>query len=190
MDALGARAMLQWPTHSGVYTARLWTLGLSGSPEIALEMVRRAGAPLILPPLVKEACIATFGALARPTKARVAEAVSACLAAAAKRQSSSHSVLPLLSAIGAVDEAFAVAEGYLLRRGALTPPLLPLDGKPSVIGLKSRTTRALFIPATAAMRRDARFMPLCREIGLAAYWKAAGVTPDFFRISSPPIAQL
>ncbi len=187
MEALGARAVLQWPAHSAVYTARLWTLGLSGSPERALDMVQKPGAPLILPPLVKEACVATFGALAWPSAARVAEAVSASLAAAAQRQSSGHSVLALLSAVGAVDEAFAVAEGFLLRRGALVPPLLPVDGKPSVSGLKGRSTRALFSPPTAAMRRDARFMPLCREIGLVAYWKAAGVSPDFLGIRPLPM---
>jgi hypothetical protein len=29
------------------------------------------------------------------------------------------------------------------------------------------------------MRADARFLPLCDEVGLGDYWRARGVNPDY-----------
>ncbi len=37
----------------------------------------------------------------------------------------------------------------------------------------------LWLPATRAMRANARFLPLCAAAGFVDYWKAAGVRPDF-----------
>jgi len=37
----------------------------------------------------------------------------------------------------------------------------------------------MFAPLTRNLRRDPRFMQLAARIGLAAYWRQAGVWPDF-----------
>jgi adenylate cyclase len=37
----------------------------------------------------------------------------------------------------------------------------------------------LFVPATAAVRRDPRFMALAAQLGLVEYWRASGKWPDF-----------
>jgi hypothetical protein len=37
----------------------------------------------------------------------------------------------------------------------------------------------LFLPVAASLRDDSRFFAPCEEMGLGAYWKEAGVLPDF-----------
>jgi hypothetical protein len=37
----------------------------------------------------------------------------------------------------------------------------------------------LFIPATAPMRANPRFLPLCEAMGLARHWRETGPSPDF-----------
>ncbi|ANP47179.1 tetratricopeptide repeat protein [Candidatus Viadribacter manganicus] len=66
------------------------------------------------------------------------------------------------SAIGELDEAFALARLRFAdeRRGG---------------------EEVLFSAATGPMRADARFMPLMRDLGLLAYWRLSGHWPDFCR---------
>jgi hypothetical protein len=40
-------------------------------------------------------------------------------------------------------------------------------------------TQWLFTPPVAIMRADPRFMTLCDEFGLTAYWGARHVRPDY-----------
>jgi len=44
----------------------------------------------------------------------------------------------------------------------------------------------LFAPQTRALRRDARFMPLMRDLGLLRHWRLSGRWPDFCRDPSLP----
>jgi hypothetical protein len=37
----------------------------------------------------------------------------------------------------------------------------------------------LFMPQTASMRRDRRFIALAAHFGLVDYWRSTGVWPDF-----------
>ena len=37
----------------------------------------------------------------------------------------------------------------------------------------------LFAPAAAPMRRDPRFLPLMKKLGLLDYWRSSGHWPDF-----------
>ena len=55
-----------------------------------------------------------------------------------------------------------------------TPP-----GEPLMPDQRRRKTNMMFTPLAAPMQRDQRFLPLMREIGLEAYWRQRGVTPDF-----------
>lgn len=73
----------------------------------------------------------------------------------------------LLSALGDLDEAFALARTTFVdeRRGGHD---------------------VLFMPAARAMRADPRFMQLARELGLLRYWRLTGRWPDFCREESLP----
>jgi TolB-like protein len=66
-----------------------------------------------------------------------------------------------LAQLGKVDEAFAQAERF----------------KPDYYGFEGPVT--FFLPSTASMRRDRRFMPLMARIGLVDYWRTSGKWPDF-----------
>jgi hypothetical protein len=77
-----------------------------------------------------------------------------------------------LSALGETDAAFEIANALFVvpdSRG---------DGPPAK-STAWRFTPWLFTPATEALRKDARFNPLCSESGLTEYWARRGVKPDY-----------
>ena len=88
-----------------------------------------------------------------------AGAVKAVIEAASTRSLDHGMALTLLAMLGDLDDAFAQAQLY--------EPLAPT------------TPPYLFLPTTAAMRSDPRFMPLARKFGFVAYWRATGHWPDF-----------
>ena len=69
--------------------------------------------------------------------------------------------IPNLSDLGALDDAFAMADRYSRARNDGIGPFF------------------LFSPANAAMRRDPRFMALAARLGLVDYWRSTGKWPDF-----------
>ena len=76
-----------------------------------------------------------------------------------------------LAALGDVDGAFREADR------ALSPATLKQPAN-LTFGITGGT-RFLFVPNTAAMRRDPRFMALAARIGLVDYWRSTGHWPDF-----------
>jgi tetratricopeptide (TPR) repeat protein len=86
------------------------------------------------------------------------------MAAASASPTALAAAISALATLGDVDDAFTLADGYqpgLARTGA--------------------TTEFLFLPTTARLRRDPRFMQLAARIGLLGYWRATGRWPDFCR---------
>jgi TolB-like protein len=77
----------------------------------------------------------------------------------------------MLSSLGDVDAAFRLAARY----------------QPG-LSLTQATTTFLFLPDTAAMRRDPRFMQLAARIGLLQFWRSTGRWPDFCREPGLPYA--
>jgi TolB-like protein len=75
--------------------------------------------------------------------------------------------LMLLSQLGALDDAFALARTHFVdeQRGG---------------------EEVLFSAATRPMRTDPRFMPLTRDLGLLGYWRLSHHWPDFCREPSLP----
>jgi adenylate cyclase len=67
-----------------------------------------------------------------------------------------------LSYLGYVDDAFAAADRWAANGGR------------DILG-----TRFLFLPKTAPMRRDPRFMKLATRLGLVDFWRSTGHWPDF-----------
>jgi len=109
----------------------------------------------------------------------VDEAVAANLQAAMRGPGGSLNAILILSALNRLDEAFDVAEGYLLRRGSKVMPLRYTKAQTWVNDQRHRKTQMLFVPVTATLRADPRFLDLCRGSGLADYWRQSGQWPDF-----------
>ena len=83
----------------------------------------------------------------------------------------------ILAELGQTDTAFELTNGYLLWRGKLVSSN-PSDAR-VLNDFNRRMTPWLFTPPVAVMRADPRFLRLCEEFGLAAYWRARGVKPDY-----------
>jgi hypothetical protein len=50
---------------------------------------------------------------------------------------------------------------------------------------RHRHTQVLFMPVTAVLRADPRFMPMCEACGLADYWRRSGHPADFLAAARP-----
>ena len=89
----------------------------------------------------------------------------------------------VLAKVGDLDGAFALADRlYPARvgRNAAETDLIWLD-KPIVHG-----TQYLTGPGAAALRRDPRYLPLAKRLGLLDYWRS-GRLPDFCRQRPEPV---
>jgi hypothetical protein len=77
-----------------------------------------------------------------------------------------------------LDAAFAVTDGFFLRRGPLVGTLWTGAGQMPVNDQRWRRTMLLFTPACAPMRRDPRFAGLCEGVGFTDYWRRRRIVPD------------
>jgi TolB-like protein len=98
--------------------------------------------------------------------AKVAQYVRDRLAELAAGRTDPSTVIIRLSALGAVDGAFAAA--------SRATPADPLDPE------------TLFRPVAASMRSDPRFMPLMAKVGLLDFWRKTGKWPDFCQAADRP----
>jgi tetratricopeptide (TPR) repeat protein len=109
----------------------------------------------------------------------VARARSACIKAAQSAGSFAVETVMILSALGEVDAAFEIANGFLLSRGSI---VAQDKGRPKD-DINDATwrinTQYLFTPPCRIMRADRRFLPLCDGMGLTDYWRERRVKPDF-----------
>jgi DNA-binding winged helix-turn-helix (wHTH) protein/TolB-like protein len=74
--------------------------------------------------------------------------------------------VPMLAEMGEIDDAFRVADDFAS------------DPRTRYSAMFFDDT-FLFLPETAAMRRDRRFIPLADKLGLLKYWRESGGWPDF-----------
>jgi hypothetical protein len=89
--------------------------------------------------------------------------------------------------LGEVDAAFEVVRGYLLHYGSFIARQMTDASQLRVNDQQTPKTMMLFVPATQAMRSDARFALLCDDLGFSEYWRRRGVTPDY-QLSAPRVA--
>lgn len=179
-DRVIDRALQRWPRHPAVWNARLLIFAFSGRPRAALAMIEdKASRPAAFGGKAIEQWRGSLAALDTRSARDVAAARATNLTLTALSPGFAFNAMMILSALGELDAAFAVTEGLLLRRGPLVVTLWTGNGQMPVNDQRWRRTMPMFTPATAAMRADPRFDALCREIGLTAYWRARGVTPDY-----------
>lgn len=166
VDRLLENALRLWPQDRSIWQSRFEFLMLTGRPAAALAMLDDASAQPVISPdqepvpraALREVALA-FQSGAPADIDRAAEQVIA-----ARPSLGTYSVVPLLCALGRVDEAFAMLERYFFG-SALGP-------------LSLRKTAILFLARTAPLRADPRFGPLTRRLGLDDYWRETGTRPD------------
>ena len=111
--------------------------------------------------------------------ADVQAAVDANLTAAKVGPGGAVPAIMILSGLDRLDEAFTVANGYLLRQGPSIMPLRAQGLQAAATDTRHRHTQVLFMPVTTPLHADPRFLPMCEACGLADYWRQSGHPADF-----------
>lgn len=172
------RGLELWPRHPAIWYARMHIFGLTGRHAAALQMLESPAAAAMMGPGAELWRISML-ALRDPTPELRARAVAANLAATRHGAGASVNAILLLSALGAIDAVFQVADAYLLFRGPLVASADPPAPGQAVNDQRFKKTMMLFNPIVRQVRADPRFRQLCRDMGLADYWRDASVRPDF-----------
>jgi len=176
---LSERLLPLWPRHALVWNARFMILAFSGRIGAATAMLRDPVGPRgNAHPARPDQWLPTLDAFAEPTRARIAKAREANLAAAKLNPGQAMYAAMVLSHLGELDAAFVVIDALLFSKGPLVAsrPNVPrsfVANSPSWCW-----TQWMFMPPVEAVRRDARFEGVCEEIGLSRYWRTRGVGPD------------
>jgi DNA-binding winged helix-turn-helix (wHTH) protein/Tfp pilus assembly protein PilF len=205
-NALAGRAMLLWtfgmvadadnvinqlrasfPTSRWIWAVRFRLYAFTGRARAA-ETMLGADPNVLRPGPENDMWRAGLRALNNPSPATIAQARAACFAAARVSGELAGFAMMILSDLGDLNSAFEVANGNLLSRSAIVQAGKPAYGRDPADAMQRINTSWLFAPPCRAMRADARFMPLCRGIGLVEYWRRRGVTPDYVRLdaATPP----
>lgn len=178
-DRALADATTLFPTLAHIWFERFHIALFGGRPDEALALVQN---PAGRPPDLDDGVLAGLEAQAKtvqdPRGPQAEQTLAAMVRDARRSAWAAEAAISLAAAVGAVDTAFTIADAYFFSRGHAIPDL-PNPG--SATSLDQRQTRLLFEPPTALMRADSRFEPLVAAIGLDAYWRASGKSPDYRR---------
>lgn len=179
-DRVIDRALNLWPTHRLVRLFRLMIYAYTGRAKAALALVDdERTKPILLDGPAAASWHFALEALDNPTPAAIDRARTALLEGSRRTADASWGLVNL-SALGQLDDAFAVANGFLLGRGAFIVRQRPQGFGPALNSPSWRNTFGLFIPPTKAMRLDPRFGSLADGLGLTDYWNRRGIRPDKF----------
>jgi hypothetical protein len=183
MDHAADRAMQLWPSHPAVWTVRFWTFAFTERSGAALAMLG-GGGPSGMPHAMTELLRRAVIAGASHDEGVRDQAATLALSVAAGGPAQAIAALFALGLLGRTDEGFAVARSYYLHDGDRPVPLQPGEDHPKLNEQHRRLTQVLFTPVCARMRQDARFIDLCRSIGLTAFWEQSGKSPDYLLADS------
>ena len=183
-EQAAAGALQLWPRHPAIWAARFWILIFTGRGDQGLRFVADRNSLPSMPEraaqfLMMTAKVAATLQAGKISPGELSRHVKRCVEVAALGPAQAVSSLMSLCALHAIDEAFDVARGYYLGQGQSAAPLRWNSDDPSITDQHRRITQPLFIPAAKRMREDGRFLPLCNDIGLTAYWDRSGLVPDF-----------
>ena len=138
----------------------LWRSLATGSiAEASAIMIDPSRRPVDMTEAELEAWRGALGAVRSGTSAAKAKAAKSTLTAADAGWVDHGNAVVLLTMLGDLDDAFAQARVYQMGR-PIEPPFL-------------------FLPPTAPLRADPRFMKIAQTLGLTAYWRATQRWPDF-----------
>jgi DNA-binding winged helix-turn-helix (wHTH) protein len=168
----------QFPKDGWVWLNRFQIYAFTGRAGAARAMLENDPAMIASGPATQmwRDCL---DALERPSAVTIAKARHTCLAAVPASGELAGAAVMAMSALGDVDTAFQIADGYLLGRGRVLLSSRAGYGPAPGDALHRIDTYPLFMPPCRAMRRDGRFTPLCEGVGLVEYWRRRRVEPDY-----------
>lgn len=173
-------AVALFPTHFAVWFTRFYLLLYTGRVREAIALgENRDARPTGIPDWNFEQVLTVARAMLSRAPRDIDDAVAVSLEGAHRGAGFAENGMQFLSALGRLDEAFAVADAYYFARGFDPGELRFSTEQGTYTRRNARRTHMLFLPSTAAMRADPRFRRLVEELGLAQYWKEAGVRPDY-----------
>ena len=179
------RALRLWPKHPAIWNTRVLLFALTDRPHAALAMIDdREGHPNGMPETALSHWRSSLKAVVTRAPADIETAMTNTITLLARSPAAAVNGICLATRLGDLNAAFSMADAYLLRRG---PSVGVLRNGPDQLPLTDQRwqmTMMLFIPSTAPMRADARFLPLCRDMGMVDYWRASGTRPDFLAANS------
>ncbi|MEP9358484.1 winged helix-turn-helix domain-containing protein [Sphingomonas sp. KR3-1] len=173
-------AVALFPTHFAVWFTRFYLLMYTGRAREAIALgENRETRPTGIPEWNFEQVLIVARALLSRTDGDIQAAVTASFEGARRGAGFAENGILFLSALGRLDEAFAVADAYYFARG-FDPGELRFSAEQGTYTRRNaRRTHMLFLPPTAAMRADPRFLKLADVLGLTRYWREMGVRPDY-----------
>lgn len=169
LDAATAR----WPNDPDIWEARVKFLAFTGRPDEALSLLSDASGHATGPATYVDELAKTIRAVARASTDEKHRAAQAWLRRISHNPDEGRFAVEYLSALGALDEAFAVASGCYLARGPWAKLALPQHR------FEGWITAPLLGVLAAPMRLDTRFPALVQQIGLESYWRTSRTTPDY-----------
>ena len=168
-EADATRLVNSWPNSTGDWLIRMFANFYEDNWDGVLANLSEPVASSAMPPVDRD----HLRSLSLAAKSRdpnlVAKIRNDLLESAQRGPAYVTSSIAGLAALGYLDDAFKLAATY--------QPGLALTGANSEF---------LFMPVTAPLRRDPRFMQLADRIGLLGYWRTTGKWPDFCRDPTLP----
>jgi len=179
-DRTGERGMELWPRHPAIWLARFTLFKYSGRASRALAMLDAAESrPPLLPGLngMLRAVATALATSADADRRNARDVVLSALDAGGPLVAVGATMD--LAALGETALALDVTEAFLLERGPLIAGTAWQPGQALHNDVRRRFTHHLFLPVTAALRADPRFVAIVRDIGLNDHWTRSGRSPDY-----------
>jgi DNA-binding winged helix-turn-helix (wHTH) protein len=175
------RSMELWPLNSLVRLARLMIYAFTGRVRAALALIdEEERVPIFSSKTTAFVWRTSLIALETRTASAIEAAREVNIDESRRSPPSAAGAIVLLSALGQIDAAFEVANGFLLGGGSVIIPPSREAATTGANGRGWRNTYGLFTPPAKAMRLDPRFKPLADGLGLTEYWRKRGIGPDAF----------
>ena len=179
-DRAMAEAYTLFPLHFAVWFTRFYLLTYTGRAREAVAFGEdRGGRPPGIPGENFDMALAASRAVASGARADIDSALRLNMDAAHKAAGQAENTIQFASAVGRLDDAFALANAYFLGRGFEVGDVRFSEQQGGYTRRGDRRTFLLFMPTTAAMRADPRFERLVADIGLGRYWAETRSVPDY-----------
>ena len=179
-EAAFEQALRLWPRNYAAWFSRYYFLAYNGRAQEALAMIADTSSrPIGIPDWNFAATEIQGRTLANPSPSKVRDAMASTLGFAKRGVGFAEGAIIFAGALGQVETAFSIIEAYYFNRGFALGDQRYSKEQGMYAERLGRNTYFLFIPRTAPLRRDRRFDSLTEELGLNAYWRASGSTPDY-----------